>query len=553
MRPATDRLIVLVVVLAGLVPSSLGAQQPAGGSPAELARLERVEDLTEDLANDLLELSLAVRDRDRQAMQRHFADAMECLPLPCTAEAPVASQKWLSTRKFKAAEGAMAAQAGADYLADWLKLLSVFKSIEDVRFKAKEADFDPAEVASARTAFNIIGRNRDGQREWLKGSIRIKAVKKDGHWQWTRSEPLSVESMLAREDLFSEVASPTGVQVDLPPYKGGYAWYGAAAGDLNNDGLLDVVSTTGGRTHLFINVGGTRFEDHTTSAGLDLLATGLQPLLLDVDGDGDLDIFFSAIGPQVLLENRLVPDGKLSFEDVSASSGVARDAIGFSAVAADFTGDGKLDIYVCSYNHYGRVTPNSWTQATNGTPNLLFVAKKDGGFEECAARWQVDDRRWSYAAAVADVNRDGRLDLAVANDFGEKGLFINHGDRFVDEAAQRGALDPGNGMGLSFGDFDNDGHIDLHASNMSSTAGNRILGRIFEKNHALGTLLKKLAAGNNLLRNKGDGTFEDVTAAIGGFSGGWAWGGGFIDFDNDGWSDFFTPNGFVSGPSMKDT
>jgi len=66
MGHATDRFIVLVIVLAGLWPSCLGAQQPASGSPTELARLERVEDLTEDLANDLLELSLAVRDRDRR-------------------------------------------------------------------------------------------------------------------------------------------------------------------------------------------------------------------------------------------------------------------------------------------------------------------------------------------------------------------------------------------------------------------------------------------------------------------------------------------------------
>lgn len=547
------RSILLVTSCIVLGAASLAAQETQNGNPAELARLERIEDLTEDLANDLLELSVAVRDRRQADMQRHFAAEMECVPLPCTAEEPAPTQKWLMIRKFKPAAGGAAPRKGAEYLADWMQLLSVFQSIEDVRFKAKEADFDATEHASARTAFNIIGRNRKGEREWLKGSIRIKAVKKDGHWQWTRSEPLSVESMVARDDLFSEVAQPAGISVPLPAYKGGYAWYGAATADLDGDGFLDVVSTTGGRTRLFMNVGGQSFVDRTASAGLDLLSSGLQPLFLDADGDGDLDLFFSAIGPQVLLENRLIPDGKLGFEDISLSAGVARDAIGFSAIAADFTGDGRLDIYVCSYNHYGRVTPNAWAKATNGTPNLLFVAKKEGGFEECAARFKLDDRRWSYAAAAADVNRDGRLDLAVANDFGEKGLFINKGDHFEDEAAARGTLDPGNGMGVAWGDFDNDGHLDLHASNMSSTAGNRILGRIFEKNQGVGPLLRKLAAGNNLLRNRGDGTFEDVTAAIGGFSGGWAWGGGFIDFDNDGWSDFFTPNGFVSGPSMKDT
>ena len=65
--------------------------------------------------------------------------------------------------------------------------------------------------------------------------------------------------------------------------------------------------------------------------------------------------------------------------------------------------------------------------------------------------------------------------------------------------------------------------------------------------------LKKLAAGDSLYQNMGNGNFKDVTADVGGLSAGWAWGGGFVDFDNDGWSDLYMPNGFISGKSMKDT
>ncbi|MDQ1522323.1 MAG: hypothetical protein QOE47_247, partial [Pyrinomonadaceae bacterium] len=122
-----------------------------------------------------------------------------------------------------------------------------------------------------------------------------------------------------------------------------------------------------------------------------------------------------------------------------------------------------------------------------------------------------------------------------------------------DEAKERGVLDPGNGMGVSFGDYNNDGLLDVHASNMSSTAGNRILARLFPNQSAKDNVLKKLAAGNNLFENQGGGKFKDVTSEVGGFGGGWAWGGGFIDFDNDGWEDIYTPNGFISGKSMKDT
>jgi hypothetical protein len=88
---------------------------------------------------------------------------------------------------------------------------------------------------------------------------------------------------------------------------------------------------------------------------------------------------------------------------------------------------------------------------------------------------------------------------------------------------------------------------------MSSTAGNRILKRLMPDATPDGEVLKKLAAGNSLFENQGDGTFKNVAQRAGGFSAGWAYGGGFLDFDNDGWEDSFSVNGFVSGKTMKDT
>jgi hypothetical protein len=108
-------------------------------------------------------------------------------------------------------------------------------------------------------------------------------------------------------------------------------------------------------------------------------------------------------------------------------------------------------------------------------------------------------------------------------------------------------------MGVAVGDWNRDGLLDLHVTNMSSTAGNRILSRLFPDSSAEDNVLKKLAAGNTLYENVGGGRFRDVTSEVGGFSGGWAWGGGFLDFDNDGHEDLYTPNGFISGKSMKDT
>jgi hypothetical protein len=569
------------------------ARTAAPAAQVDRARLEVVEELSEALANDLLELSVATRDRDPAGTAEFFPVRLNATPFPSRPLALKQVVKWVSSRAWDVPPAGVAAGGGARtiqaslpadpkaptmmtaaaFLRGWTDFLEHFSEIEDARFKVKESSFDaearavlgakvPTAVAgsrgTARVAFYVIGRNQEGQREWARGTVMaVVRAGRGGRFQFEEWKLTSVDSLVATTDLFSEVAVPAGVGASLPPFgtpgNGGFIWHGATATDFDGDGFIDLFATAPGRNYLYLNDGAGRFRDASDEAGLRVTETGVAPLVLDYDNDGDPDLFISAVGRQMLFENRSERGGKLRFEDVSLEAGVAVPAIGFSAVAGDVNGDGRLDIYVTSYNRYGQVTPDSWFRATNGTPNLLFVSRADGTFREEAAKWGVEDRRWSYAAEFADVNGDGRLDLYVANDFGEKAMFINRGDRFVNEARERGVLDPGNGMGVSFGDYNNDGLLDLHASNMSSTAGNRILSRIFPTESAQENVLKKLAAGNNLFENLGDGKFKDVTAEVGGFSGGWAWGGGFIDFDNDGWEDVYTPNGFISGKSMKDT
>src|SRR5919205_66946 len=561
---------------------------PPPPSEGELhrARLEVIEDLSESLANDMLELSVATRDRNAAKTSEFFPASLTAATFPSRPGAVKTDVKWIGSRAWTAEETTVASLNGpppgapalrtmtaAEFLKGWDDFLAQFSEIEDARFKVKDATFadDAKSVAGAkqptaapnasggaRLAFYVIGRNLAGQREWARGTVFVK-VRADakGRWQFEEWKLASFDSLVAERDIFSEVSVPAGVGASLPafgaPGNGGFVWHGAAAADFNRDGWIDLFVTAPDRNYLYINDGRGRFRDASDESGVRALATGTAPLVFDYDGDGDSDIFISNVGTQVMLENVTGADGKLQFVDVSQEAGVAVPAIGFSAAAGDVNGDGRPDIYVASYNRYGQVTPDSWFRATNGTPNLLLINQGDGKFKDEAAKWGVDDRRWSYAAEFADVHGDGKVDLYLANDFGEKALYVNRGDRFVDEAKERGVLDPGNGMGVSFGDYNNDGLLDIHASNMSSTAGNRILGRLFPNQSPKENVLKKLAAGNNLFENLGDGKFKDVTAEVGGFSGGWAWGGGFIDFDNDGWEDIYTPNGFISGKSMKDT
>jgi hypothetical protein len=540
-------------------------------------RLETIEELSESLANDILELSAATRERDLETTTAYFPALLAAKRFPSRPAGVKTEVKWIGSHLWETAEKKSVNSAGKiarkDFLGDWEEFLAHFSEIEDARFKVKEANFDDtakavlgaeqptAEVGAAgkaRIAFYVIGRDRDGKREWARGAFNAR-VRYDAnkHWQFDSIDILSFDSLVAEKDLFSEVAVPAGVGATLPgfgtPENSGFVWHGAAANDFNNDNWIDLFVVGANRNYLYLNDKKGGFRDASEEAGVKITAAGTAPLAFDYDNDGDADVFISAVGQQILLENTFKQTGKLEFNDVSLEKGVAKDAIGFSAVAGDVNGDGRLDVYVASYNRYGQITPDSWFRATNGTPNLLFINQPDGTFREEANKWGVDDRRWSYAAEFADIDADGKMDLYVANDFGEKAMYINKGGRFVDEARERGVLDPGNGMGVSFGDYNNDGRLDLHASNMSSTAGNRILSRLFPNSSAKDNVLKKLAAGNNLFENTGDGKFKDVTSEVGGFSGGWAWGGGFIDFDNDGWEDIYTPNGFISGKSMKDT
>lgn len=544
----------------------------------EFKRLEVSEQLSESLANQLLELSEAVRDLNREQTATFFADTLAAAPFPSQPGAPKPDVKWISTHPWTAPSSATGAATGAsltrpEFLDAFFVFLSHFSSIEDVRFKLKLASFDdsskadlgsevptavPGAFGKGRIYFYVLGRNAEERREWARGTMEAEArYNEKERWEITGFKLSSFDSMVADRDLFSEVSIPAGTSITKPgfgaPGSDGFVYRGAVAADFNKDGWIDLFVCGSEHNFLYLNDGKGHFRDVSTEVGLDKVDPCVGAVALDYDNDGNEDLFLTSIGPQMLLKNHLGQDGKLRFEDVSGKAGVGRTAIGFSAAVGDVNGDGLPDIYVTSYNLYGKVVPNSWFKATNGTRNLLFINQGDGTFKEEAAKWGVDDSRWSYAAEFADVNGDGKLDLYVVNDFGEKAMYINKGDHFVDEAEARGVVDPGNGMGVSFGDYNNDGLLDLHVTNMSSTAGNRILSRLFPNSSVKDNVLKKLAAGNSLYQNMGDGHYKDVTADVGGLSGGWAWGGGFIDFDNDGWEDLYSPNGFISGKSMKDT
>src|SRR5262249_49862053 len=167
------------------------------------------------------------------------------------------------------------------------------------------------------------------------------------------------------------------------------------------------------------------------------------------------------------------------------------------------------------------------------------------------------------AAAWADYDGDGWPDLLVANDFGRKNLYHNEGAsgtvRFRDVAAAAGVEDYGAGMSAAWLDYDHDGRLDIYTGNMWTAAGLRVTaapGFMPEAPAEVRGLYRRHARGNSLFRNRGDGTFEDVTLAAGAELGRWAWASDAVDFDLAGWDDLYVVNGMFTregGPPDMDS
>lgn len=332
--------------------------------------------------------------------------------------------------------------------------------------------------------------------------------------------------------------------------------HGLAVGDVNQDGLDDVyVCESGGLPNrLLIQQPDGTVRDGSARWGVDFLEPTHSALFLDLDNDADQDLVVASGVYVLIFENT----GTGHFSRRLATSSLANIR---SMASADFDNDGRLDIYVCGYSSrdaakdgVGLGRPMPYHDANNGAPNYLLANRGEWKFEDVtrAVGLDVNNRRFSYAAAWEDYDNDGDVDLYVANDFGRNNLYRNDGGRFVDVAAAAGVEDISAGMSVSWGDYNRDGFIDLYVGNMYSSAGNRITyQRQFKENDDAATraLFQRHARGNSLFENAGDGTFRDVSVQADVTEARWAWGSNFIDINNDGWDDVVVANGMVTGAS----
>lgn len=347
--------------------------------------------------------------------------------------------------------------------------------------------------------------------------------------------------------------------------------------DFDNDGYEDLFMTDRWQAvQLLRNQGDETFLDVTKSVGIDVPEMATCGYFFDFDNDGDSDLLIGmSMVPSQFFEN---VGGK--FEPHEAINEVLKETRFVNAVSvADLNRDGLEDLYLSTYatgtgpidDWIGFVTQEKEQLKTRlkilgndkfvdrgGPPNILLMNRGDS-FEWVKIDDGLKQYRNSYQTSWNDYDSDGDLDLYICNDFAPDVFLRNDTERgsykpaFTDVTeAVIPTMDMGFGMGCSWGDYDNDGDLDLYVSNMYSKAGNRIVDQV----EGADPRLKVAAHGNFLFENQG-GVFKQVAGDKDGEQHvarvGWSYGGQFADFDNDGNLDIYVPSGCYSAPEEVKT
>ncbi len=341
-------------------------------------------------------------------------------------------------------------------------------------------------------------------------------------------------------------------------YMGG----GVSVGDINNDGLTDVFFTGNMvQNRLYLNKGDLKFEDISESAGVlgdERWFTGVT--MADVNNDGLLDIYCSVGGKYKPKENLLyINNGNLTFTESAEKYGIADIGNSVQATFFDYDKDGDLDLYVANYPITKFDAPNTYYQLKMNNvkdDETDHLYRNDGDvFENITEEAGLRTFGLTLSATVGDLNNDGWPDIYVSNDFSTPDfMYINNQDgTFKEVVRQATAHTAFYGMGADISDFNNDGNLDIFQMDMDANTNRRQKANIAKMDTELfwGTVNSgfHFQYMHNILQlNSGfvqDGVpyFSNISRLAGVSSTDWSWGPLFADFDNDGLKDIFISNG----------
>ena len=342
-------------------------------------------------------------------------------------------------------------------------------------------------------------------------------------------------------------------------YNGG----GVAVGDINNDGLQDILFTGNMvRNRLFLNKGNLKFEDITRQSGVDQMqgwCTGAT--MVDINNDGKLDIYIcrsADINPERRKNLLFINNGDLTFKESAAQYGLADNGYSTQAGFFDYDKDGDLDCFIINHSL------QKYTAGVQDNPELRnernpdFATKlyrnDNNHFSNVSDSAGITSNVLTFGLglAISDVNNDGWQDVYVSNDFNEPDyLFINNKNGTFTESLAK-CMDEISlySMGSDIADYNNDGYTDLITLDMmpedNRTQKMHSGAENFDKFQLLFDKGFYYQYSRNMLqKNNGDGTFSEVAQLAGVSNTDWSWTALFADYDNDGNKDLFVSNGYV--------
>jgi enediyne biosynthesis protein E4 len=349
-------------------------------------------------------------------------------------------------------------------------------------------------------------------------------------------------------------------------YNGG----GVAIGDINNDGLQDILFTGNMvKNRLFLNKGNFQFEDITAKSGVaekQGWCTGAT--MADVNGDGKLDIYICRsldISPAMRENLLFINNGDLTFSEKGREFGLADPGYSTQSAFLDYDKDGDLDCFIINHS------VQEYSAGVQEKPGLRkkhdpryeskLYRNDNGHFTDVtnAAGITSNVLTFGLGIAVSDINNDGWPDVMVSNDFNEPDyLFINNRNgTFTDQLTN--AMDQISlySMGSDAADYNNDGLVDLLTLDMMPEDNHTIKMHSGQENFDKFQFLFNQGfyyqySRNMLQKNNGDGTFSEVGQLADVSNTDWSWAALFGDFDNDGNKDLFVSNGYVKDYTEMD-